>query len=211
MISVVELFTFSDERWDQIRTVVRKAFNLDADQIVLQGTSMDGTTRGVTLRAKIERTAFLHIARDRAMRSLPTQFAFSKHLTDLRSDAKRLHDRIVASPAFWFAHNDYKPDNDMLAATDAYFEKLGRNLDGIITAIGPPRRKTGSDASKNMGRDLFWSEVRGIWCTIGGKKTGVDAADFLIAVSLPVFSSMPPGAQDAVPDRPSVIQWLRRH
>ena len=171
---------------------------------------MDGTTRGVTLRAKIEGTAFLHIARDRAMRSLPTQMDFSKHLTDLRRDAKRLHDRIVASPAFWFAHNDYKPDTDMLVVTDAWSEKLLRNLDGIIAAIGPPRGKTGSAASKNMGRDLFWSDLLAIWCEIGGKKTGADAADFIIAVSLPVFSSMPPGEQDAVPDRPSVIQWLRR-
>ena len=171
---------------------------------------MDGTKHDVTLRAKIEGTASVHLARDQAMRALPTQLDFSRHLTDLREDAQRIHDRIVASPAFWFAHNGFAPDNDMLLATDAYFEKLSRNVDGVIDAIGPPRRKTGSAASKYMSRELFWSDLLAIWCKIGGEETGAKAADFLIAVSVPVFNAMPPGAQDAVPDRPSVIQWLRR-
>ncbi len=196
--------------WNRIKVVV-DALGLDADQIVLESARMDGTKHDVTLRAKIKATASVHLARDRAMRSLPTQLDLRKHLTDLREDAKRMHDRIAASPAFWFAHNDYVPDNDMLFVNDAFYEKLLRILDGVIDAIGPSRRKTGSAASKNMGRDLFWSDLLAIWCKIGGEKTGAKAADFLIAVSVPVFSTMPPGAQDEVPDRPSVIQWLRRH
>lgn len=210
MMMEFKRFTFSDEQWHQIRTVVRDALDLDADLIVLQGTRMDGTTHGVTLRAKIEGTASLHLARDQAMRALPTQMDFRKHLTALREDAQRLHDRIAASPAFWFAHNDYAPDTDMLVVTDAWSEKLLRNLDGIVAAIGPPRKKTGSAASKYLSRELFWSDLLAIWCEIGGKGRGADAADLLIVVSLPVFDAMPPGAQDAVPDRPSVIQWLRR-
>ena len=99
---------------------------------------------------------------------------------------------------------------DMEFASDVYFEKLLRNLEGIIDALGPPRKKSGSAASKNMGRDLFWSEVLAIWRKIGGEVTGADAADFLIAVSLPVFKAMPRDARDAVPQRQSVIQWLRR-
>jgi hypothetical protein len=98
----------------------------------------------------------------------------------------------------------------MLPATDAYYEKLLRNLDAIIAAIGPPRRKTGSAASKYMSRELFWSELLAIWRQIGGKESGADAADFLIAVSLPVFGSMPSSRRNPVPDRKSVIQWLRR-
>ena len=93
---------------------------------------------------------------------------------------------------------------------DAYFEKLLRNLDGIIAALGPPRKKTGSAASKNMGRDLFWSDLLAIWCQIGGEETGADAADFLIAVSAPVFNAMPDGARDAVPIAGTVNQWLWR-
>ena len=98
----------------------------------------------------------------------------------------------------------------MLVATAAYYEKLLRNLDGIVAAIGPPRKKTGSAASKNMGRDLFWSELLAIWRKIGGEETGADAADFLIAVSVQVFDAMPHDARDAVPERQSVIQWLGR-
>jgi hypothetical protein len=97
-----------------------------------------GTKHDVTLREKIEGTASVHLARDRVMRSLPTQLAFREHLTDLREDAKRMHDRIVASRAFWFAHNGFAPDSDMLVVNDAFYEKLLRNLDGIVAALGPP-------------------------------------------------------------------------
>ena len=132
------------------------------------------------------------------------------HLTDLREKAQRLHDGIIGSRAFWFAYNNYAPDNDMLVATDAYFEKLLRNLDGNIMALGPPRKKTGSAASKKKSRDLFWSDLLSIWCEIGGEETGAHTADFLIAVSGAVFSAMPHRARDGVPERLSVIQWLRR-
>ena len=80
---------------------MRDALGLDADQIVLESARMDGTKHDVTLRAKIEGTASVHLARDKAMRSLPTQMAFRKHLTDLREDAKRLRDGIDGSRAFW--------------------------------------------------------------------------------------------------------------
>ena len=80
-----------------------------------------------------------------------------------------------------------------MSRSDAFFEKLLRNLNGIIDALGPPRPKTGSAASKNKGRDLFWSDLLAIWCEIGGETTGADAADFLIAVSVPVFNVMSRG------------------
>ena len=195
-------------QWDPIKAVVHRLGGLDADQIVLESTRRDGTKHDVTLRAKIAVTASLYLTRDKAMRSLPTQLAFRRHLNRLREDATRLRKGIVRSPAFWFAHNDYAPDTDMLAATDAYFAKLYRNLRGIIAAMGPERKKTGSAARKNISRDLFWSELLAIRCQIGGKPPhGVDAAVFLINVSDPVFKR---GAQDAVPEPLSVIQWLRR-
>ena len=156
----------------------------------------------MTLRTEIEGTARVHLARDKVMRSLPTQMAFSKRLTDLRDDAKRLRDGIVTiTPPSGPDITIIRPTRTCEFATDAYFKKLLRNLDGIIEALGPPRRKTGSAASKNMGRDLFWSDLLAIWCKIGGKETGAEAADFLIAVSVPVFSAMPRGARDAVPTR----------
>jgi hypothetical protein len=195
--------------WNRIRAVVRDELDLDTDQIVLETDRMDGTTHDVTLRAKIEGTASVHLARDRAMRALPSQMAFREQLTVLRENAKRLQDGIDRLRPFRAAHNDYSADIGMEVASDIFFDKLLRNLDGIIAAIGPPRRKTGSAASKNMGRDLFWRDLLSIWRRIGGKKDA-KAADFLIAVSVPVFNAMPPGAQDVVPDRPSVIQWLRR-
>ena len=203
-------FSLPDAKWDSIKVVVRDALDRDADQVVLESARVDGTKHDVTLRTEIAGTASVHLARDRAMRNLPTQLALRKHLTDLREKAQRLRDGIIGSRAFWFAYNNYAPDNDMLVATDAYFEKLLRNLDGNIMALGPPRKKTGSAASKKKSRDLFWSDLLSIWCEIGGKETGADTADFLIAVSGAVFSAMPHRARDGVPERLSVIQWLRR-
>jgi hypothetical protein len=203
-------FKYSEPDWGEIKAVVRDVLGLDADRIVVESTRMDGTPHGVRLRTKIEGTAQVHLARDAALRKLPTQLALRKHLTVIRKDAERLWDGIDESRLFWASHNDYAPEKEMLEATDVYFEKLLRNLDGIIAALGPPRKKTGSAASRNMGRDLFWSDELSIWYKIGGRKTGVDAADFLIAVSTPVFRAMPRGARSAVPERLSVIQWLRR-
>jgi len=199
MIEVVQI-AYTDKQWNAIKAVVRDARGLDADAAVVLET----------LRAKIEATATLHLVRDKAMRSLPSQMKFRKHLTGLRDDAVCLRDGIIGSPAFWATHNGHAPDDDMRTATRAYFAKLLRNLDGIVDAIGPPRKKTGSAASKNRSRDLFWSDLLAIWRQIGGRATGADAADFLIAVSVPVFNAMPRSGRDAVPDRQSVIQWLRR-
>ena len=206
----VERFAYSEPQWSDIKTVVRDKLNCDADQIVLESVRMDGTKHDETLRATIDGAAYVHLVRDRVMRSLPTQMAFSEGLNLLREDAKRLRDGIDRLHPFRATHKDYSPDMDMEVASDVYFEKLLRNLDGIIAALGPPRKKSGSAASTNMGRDLFWAELLAIWRKIGGKVTGADAADFLIAVSLPVFKAMPRDTQDAVPVRQSVIQWLRR-
>jgi hypothetical protein len=159
--------------------------------------------------AEIEAAGTVHIERDKVMRSLPTQLAFRRALTDKREDAERLRDWIDGSRAFWCRHNGYAPDNDLLVATDAYFAKLLRNIDGIIAALGPPRKKTGSAASRNIGRDLFVLDLFAIWRQIGGKEKGAEAADFLIAVSEPVFDAMPPKTRDAFPNRLSVIKWLR--
>ena len=206
----VERFAYSKREWGDIKTVVRDVLDRDADQLVLESARTDGTKHDVTLRAKIEGTAFVHLARDRAMRSLPSQMAFMDSLTRLREYAKRLQDGIDRLRPFRAKHNDYSPDMDMEVEADIFFDKLLRNFDGIIDALGPPRKKTGSAASKNMGRDLFWEELILVWCKIGGEETGLNAADFLIAASVPVFKAMPRDARDAVPQRQSVIQWLRR-
>jgi hypothetical protein len=209
MISV-EVFTYSEPQWGDIVTVVRDALDRDADRLVLESARMDGTKHDETLRATIEGAASVHLVRARVMRSLPTQMALRERLTRLREDAKRLRDGIDRLHPFRAKYDDYSPDVDMEFASDIYFEKLLRNLEGIIDALGPPRKKSGRAASKNMARVLFWSELLAIWCKIGGEETGADTADFLIAVSLPVFKAMPRDARDAVPERQSVIQWLRR-
>jgi hypothetical protein len=67
MISV-ERFAYSEPQWGDIKTVVRDKLNRDADQIVLESARMDGTKDEETLRAMIEGTANVHLARDRVIR-----------------------------------------------------------------------------------------------------------------------------------------------
>ena len=71
-------FTYTDEQWDAIKAVVQKALKPRCRPVVLESTSMDGTKHDVTLRSEIEGTARVHLARDKVMRSLPTQMAFRK-------------------------------------------------------------------------------------------------------------------------------------
>jgi len=66
-------FSLPDAKWDSIKVVVRDALDRDADQVVLESARVDGTKHDVTLRTEIAGTASVHLARDRAMRNLPTK------------------------------------------------------------------------------------------------------------------------------------------
>jgi hypothetical protein len=66
-------------------------------------------------------------------------------------------------------------------------------------------------------RDLLWEEaLDNVWCrSLGGDPTGRNAADFLIAVSAPVFHAMQPNGKSKkkglMPNnRVAVMAWLRR-
>lgn len=63
-------------------------------------------------------------------------------------------------------------------------------------------------------RDMLWYEALDIWCELGGKPTGGDAADFVMAVSAPVFAATltVSGRKTAatMPQRTSVLAQLRR-
>ena len=83
----------------------------------------------------------------------------------------------------------------------------------LDASIAAQRPQPTANSSKS-GRDRFWNEVLAIWISIGGEEIGGDAADFLIAVSTPVFRRMrDDDGQKKTASMPqyrdSVIEWLR--
>jgi hypothetical protein len=198
--AMIEPFKYSDEQWDQIRTVMRDQFGLDADQIVRRFTSFSGTTTE-SVRNRIETALTLYLLQDVIDRQQPRR----DELTALRKSAEDLRvsiSRAVAAPVSTKGDPLIYPlpgtDADMLIATSVYFKKLLRNLDRQIKQAG-----SREDNARKPGRDRCWYELLSIWCELGGKASGLAAATFLMVASKPVMYS-------AVPDIASIMRWLRR-
>jgi hypothetical protein len=200
----IEFFTYSDEEWDQIRTVVRDGRGCDADQIKRRITPIIGqyNITGVEpLRSRIETAASLyplHSATSR--RSLRRD-----ELDRLRQDAEKLRASIIgalAVPIRTKGNPLVHPlllngvDADMVTTTSEYFRKLNRNIDRQIKRAGSRR-----DNARKTDRDQFWSELLAIWIELGGEPSGVAAARFLLVASKPVMGAVKDDA---------VLKWLER-
>ena len=84
----------------------------------------------------------------------------------------------------------------------------------VIEAIIAPQRPQPTANTSKTGRDRFWNEVLEIWTRIGGAETGIAAAEFLVAVSKPVFRRVSAihGHKTAASSptiAKSVVEWLR--
>lgn len=202
----LDFFTYTDKQWDQIRTVVRDAFGLDADQIVRRITPVIGQysiTGMEPLRSRIETAASLYHLHGATNRHQPR----CDQLNTLRKSAENLRASIISAVAVPIGTKGdplIHPlllkgvDADMLTATSHYFRKLIRNLDRQIKQAG-----SRGDNARKPDRDHCWNELLTIWCELGGKATGKAAACFLIAASKPVMGS-------AVPNITSVMRWFER-
>jgi len=208
--TTIPRFTLSPADWATIKSAIA-VLGVDADLIMLERSSRNGTIHDTALRSTIEGTARIHLLRDKALRLVPTQKVFRDSVIALREDAERLRSRIAALPTFWVSINGHETDADMLVATDVYFDKLVRNIDDAMHALGPERKKPGSGASKKSSRDFFWTDLLAIWREIGGEETGVAAARFLYAVSVPVMAeSLAVSRGNAVPPEKAIVKWLAR-
>ena len=202
-----EFFAYTDQQWDRIKVAVRDALGLDADQIERQITPLrigDLSITGMqSLRDRIAAAAGmypLHSAANR--RSLRRD-----ELVALRKSAENLRASIISAIAVPVGTKGSPlvhplllkgVDVDMLTATSNYFRKLSRNLDRQIEQAG----QRGDNARKS-DRDHCWNELLAIWCELGGKPHGVEAAEFLWVASKPVM-------RGAVPAHKSIVQWLER-
>jgi hypothetical protein len=228
MMFIMESIDYSEPEWNDIKTVVRDGLGLDADRIERQITPVIGegdyqfsTTGMESLRERIQTAASVYIAFSALERQMAGRKARIKVLTAVRDDAVTLREKIIAALATTIgvkgrlANAVRVPllgvDPDMLSSTERFIAKLNSNVERMIATL--ENAHTTVNSSKT-GRDMFWSRALAIWIDIGGKETGVHTADFLIAVSKPVFrklrtedgrkttASMPQS-------RESVVEWLR--
>ena len=185
-------YRYSEPEWDQIKDVVPDALRHEFDNVTRR--SMERMVSAYLPRAAINRQ---RLDRD--------------ELATLRDDAENLRARIdaalavhlniksVRSPPHIIPYVNPHPgvDRDMLDATSAYFTKLAGNLNRQIEKAGTRTRR---DSARKIERDELWIKLLVLWIDIGGKPTGTDAANFLIAAS-PV---------DADASIKTVRKWLDR-
>lgn len=202
-------FTYSDEEWDQIGTVVHDRLGLDADQIELQDNRFNEMQ---SLRGRFETAAGRHIWRSARESQTPGHKAGIKQLTLLRDTANAfsaaLNDAIL--PSFTIGDMTYR----LLLPDLGDVERAIATVESFIEAHITAQRPQPTANTRRIGRDRFWNEALAIWVSIGGEETGTAAAEFLIATSTPVFRRVRDihGHKTAAstPLRlTSVVEWLR--
>lgn len=212
----VDPFTYSTQDWDEIKRAAEKGLFPTAAHHLQILTWIDGPWPPGLLR-RLEFMARMHIARMGRV-SAAQQRSRIRKLKALEYSAPGIEEKIVASLSTNLSvlgdgrrELQLGVERDFLDVTQSFFGRLRYNIERALWAQRP---LTGSNASKR-NRDRFWYEALGIWCELGGEPTGGDAADFLIAVSRPVFREMRTyGARKnaaTIPlHRATVLDWLRR-
>jgi hypothetical protein len=212
---MIEPFTFTDEQRDSIMTVLRHGLGLDTDQIECQYEYQEAVpqffyTSGMgSLRDCIETAARSHILHSLRESQRPGYKARIKPLIALRNRVKALPVNFKNALAPIVTAEGARHHSMMPLVVHRATVTLVSVLDASIAAQRP---QPTANSSKS-GRDRFWNEVLAIWTSIGGEETGGDAADFLIAVSTPVFCRMRDDGHKKTASMPqyrdSVIEWLR--
>jgi hypothetical protein len=196
----VEVFAYSDPQWDTIKTVIRDALDVDADQ---------------ALRCRIESAATVHVLRSAFKSQTAGHKTNIKRLVALRDRTKALRDDMIdaLAPSFTKAGIVHRPiphNVEPLAETEDATATLVSVIEASIAAQRP---QPAANTSKQI-RDQFWSEALAIWVDIGGAETGIAAANFLVEVSKPVFRKVrADNGHKTTASLPqnynSVVEWLR--
>jgi hypothetical protein len=200
-----EFFAYSEPEWDRIKVAVRDALGRDADHIERRVITRTVGNSGITrlFRDHIQTAGSLYLFQNANTRQRPRR----AELIALRKDAENLQTSIIAALAVQVGtqYDDtsrlllrHGVDGDMVTASSGYFTKLLHNLDRQIEQAGQR-----GDNARKTARDHYWSELLAIWCDLGGKPHGVEAAEFLWVASRPVMGG-------AVPAHKSIVQWLER-
>ncbi len=203
-------FAYTDEQWTDIKHVVRDRLRLDADQ---------------SLRSRIETEAAWHVDESALASQTLAHKARIKKLEAMRVRADDLHKDLVDALRPSFTLDDDRVRRVVLGGerlkryglmvdpsdeTGCAFATVMGVIDAAIAACRPQET---ANTSK-VGRDHFWDEMLAIWTSIGGAETGIAAAEFLVATSLPVFKRVRAlGGHKTTASMPqdyeAVTRWLR--
>ena len=198
-------FTYTDAQWQQIREVVQRFLNRDADGIpdqrrpVVSFANVALGRRG-TLRHRIEHVAAVHLTRSAVASTTPARKARIKRLTKLDKLAEAFRNATDA------AYSTPNVDRDLI--------DIAKLKATIARDIAELKQTPAAVNTSKADRDQFWNDVVTIWTDIGGEPTGKAAARFLIAVSEPVFDQVrAEGGSKTAASMPlrlnSVVNWLR--
>ena len=186
-------FTYTDAQWQQIREVVQRFLNRDADGIPDQRRP----GRGRTLRHRIEHVAAALLTRSAVARTTPAPKARIKQLTELDKLAEALRDATDAAYGGIITVNgrldnpglSLIPDLTLHPNVDDDLIDIAKLRATIAREIAALKQTPAAVNTSKADRDQFWNDVVTIWTDIGGDPTGTVAirTRFLIAVSVPVF------------------------
>jgi hypothetical protein len=222
-------FTYADAQWQQIREVVQRGLNRDADGIPDQRRPV--VSWGM-LRNRIEDEAAFHLVRSAVARETPARKARIKQLTELDKLADALRDAINAAYKTFILKGRLGQDNPEFSVIPADTSpppppargRSGPNVDRdlidiaklkatIAREIAALKQTPAAVNASKAYRDQLWNDMVSIWTDIGGKPTGMAAARFLMAVSEPVFDRVRAegGSRTAasMPTKRSIEEWLR--
>ena len=225
-------FAYTDEQWDDIKHIVRHRLDLDTDEVELARPSgelmrMVGVlTTTMSLWSGLETAAAWHV--DESALARPVAGAYRariKKLEAMRIRADDLHKDLVDAirPSFTLDDDRVRhvvPGGERLKSyglnVDPFDEAgcaFAKVMDVIDAAIAGCRPQETANTSK-AGRDHFWDKMLAIWTSIGGAETGIAAAEFLVATSLPVFKRVRAlGGHKTTASMPqdyeAVTRWLR--
>ena len=219
----VEFFEYSEPQWASIKGVVFNRLGRDADhtesqyeyrEVVLKQYFY--TSKMGSLRYCLETAAYSHILRSARESQTPAHKAGIKQLVALRNEAKALPVKFKNALAPFVTAEGARirsmvPLVDQVNKAERAIVTLVSVLDASIAAQRP---QPTANSSKSGRRDRFLNEALAIWTSIGGLETGKAAAEFLIAVSDPVFDRVRDidrrKTMASMPQHPtSVVEWLR--
>lgn len=201
-------FGYSEPQWQTIKQAVA-SLHLNADEVTLKRKDKGSRPSTTTLRLELEGAACVHLARSNILRRLLTPLRLRRFLTEKFQEVDTLRKELIGSHALRFNVGTHNGNPRLENDVDRVLSRVASQITGQIAAIGMPRRQSTKNATKRI-RNLFWDDVITIWAEIGGKETGVHAAKFIMAVSVPVFARVHANAKDPVTVRDSIQRWLVR-
>ena len=206
-----EEFTYADEQWIRSGSSC-DSLGRDADQIERQDTRRPNYTTGLSRCERLET-----VAEDRIVRSVSKSGRMQgPHQAPDRvgGQAKVLRRDLIRAIRNTRPSRTRKQHGRDISVWTNKSARAIATLESIIEACIAGQRPRPTANTSKITRDRFWNEALAIWVAIGGEETGIAAAEFLVAVSNPVFRSVRAirgrkTSASTPQNSASMVEWLR--